>query len=377
MPISMRHSRTTRTKHGTRRRRSTSRTASRSSRPVWSAERCAKRLYARREESPLRSPVERARPRWARRRRLATSDATLPQSHPGRVPKASRCSRRPPLRFPRRIAPLAAPGATRAGPRRPDGARPRKAFVKDIGKIMTLIDRHQFTRRIFIASRPDLEGFFFAAEDSRGPFFYELDTGSRSQERRRSGPRARASSAYRDRSDGTRSARDPRPTVVAPGRFLALRFAARETNPRLAHRARPVPARLFFYLGIPVISHPGREVIGYGRDPDSSSGCWRGGRTRSSTGRIRSSRTRVVAAGSEPRVDDVDPRPRAARRAGDATRRAGAGLQRARRPPPRARRLDGVSAVPPPDARVFAVLGRRILFGFSAYVSARRRGIPT
>jgi hypothetical protein len=52
-------------------------------------------------------------------------------------------------------------------------SRPRKAFVKDVGKIMTLLNPTSFAphlRRVALT----FEGFFFAAEDSRGPFFYTL-----------------------------------------------------------------------------------------------------------------------------------------------------------------------------------------------------------
>jgi hypothetical protein len=50
-------------------------------------------------------------------------------------------------------------------------SRPRKAFVKDAGKIMTLLSPTSFAPHLHRVALT-FEGFFFAAEDARGPFFY-------------------------------------------------------------------------------------------------------------------------------------------------------------------------------------------------------------
>jgi hypothetical protein len=52
--------------------------------------------------------------------------------------------------------------------------RPRKAFVKDVGTIMSLLDPTSFARHIHRVAQT-FEGFFFAAEDARGPFFFTQD----------------------------------------------------------------------------------------------------------------------------------------------------------------------------------------------------------
>ncbi len=59
-------------------------------------------------------------------------------------------------------------------------SRPRKAFAKDVGRIVTLLDPTSFAPHLHRVGLT-FEGFFFAAEDSRGPFFYTLDTGGRGQ----------------------------------------------------------------------------------------------------------------------------------------------------------------------------------------------------
>ncbi len=56
-------------------------------------------------------------------------------------------------------------------------SRPRKEFVKDVGKITTLLNPTSFAPHLHRVAET-FEGFFFAVEDSRGPFFYTLDTGA-------------------------------------------------------------------------------------------------------------------------------------------------------------------------------------------------------
>jgi len=53
-------------------------------------------------------------------------------------------------------------------------SRPRKAFVKDVGKIMTLVSPTSFASHLHRVALT-FEGFFFAAEDARGPFVFTFD----------------------------------------------------------------------------------------------------------------------------------------------------------------------------------------------------------
>lgn len=50
-------------------------------------------------------------------------------------------------------------------------SRPRKEFVRDAGKIMTLLDPTSFAPHLRRVAET-FEGFFFAAEDARGPFIF-------------------------------------------------------------------------------------------------------------------------------------------------------------------------------------------------------------
>jgi hypothetical protein len=54
-------------------------------------------------------------------------------------------------------------------------SRPRKALVKEVGAIMTLLNPTSFAPHLHRVGLT-FEGFFFAAEDARGPFFYSLET---------------------------------------------------------------------------------------------------------------------------------------------------------------------------------------------------------
>jgi hypothetical protein len=49
--------------------------------------------------------------------------------------------------------------------------RPRKAFMKDIPRILELLNPHSFADH---RSAYTFEGFFFAAEDAKGPFTWSL-----------------------------------------------------------------------------------------------------------------------------------------------------------------------------------------------------------
>ena len=49
--------------------------------------------------------------------------------------------------------------------------RPRKAFMKDIPKIMELLNPHAFADH---TSAETFDGFFFAAKDAKGPFTWSL-----------------------------------------------------------------------------------------------------------------------------------------------------------------------------------------------------------
>ncbi len=53
-------------------------------------------------------------------------------------------------------------------------SRPRRAFVKDSGKIVALLSPTSFAPRLHRVA-VTFEGFFFAAEDSRGPFMFRAD----------------------------------------------------------------------------------------------------------------------------------------------------------------------------------------------------------
>jgi hypothetical protein len=54
--------------------------------------------------------------------------------------------------------------------------RPRKAFVKDAGKIVSLLDPVSVAPRLHRVAET-FEGSFFAAEDSHGPFWYSWSGG--------------------------------------------------------------------------------------------------------------------------------------------------------------------------------------------------------
>src|SRR5262249_55543865 len=50
--------------------------------------------------------------------------------------------------------------------------RPRKAFVKDVGKIMELLNpTNSYKHQVALT----FEGFFFAAEDAKGPFTFSAN----------------------------------------------------------------------------------------------------------------------------------------------------------------------------------------------------------
>ena len=55
-------------------------------------------------------------------------------------------------------------------------SRPRKAFVKDVGTIMSLLSPTSFAPHLHQVAGT-FEGFFFAAEDSHGPFSYTSNGG--------------------------------------------------------------------------------------------------------------------------------------------------------------------------------------------------------
>jgi hypothetical protein len=62
-------------------------------------------------------------------------------------------------------------------------SRPRKAFAKDVGTIMSLLAPTSFAPHLHRVAET-FEGFFVAAEDSRGPFWYSSNGGRSNDEGR-------------------------------------------------------------------------------------------------------------------------------------------------------------------------------------------------
>ena len=111
----------------------------------------------------------------------------------------------------------------------------------------------------------------------------------------------------------------------------------------------------------PVLPHFRRDLIGGGSDPQLfvwSLGWWPHA-VAARAEPVRHPRA-LGAARKQPRLDDLGSRARAAPRARDAHRRARRRLQRRGDPAAGARRVDGVPALPAPDALVLAVARGRL-----------------